>query len=225
MMVLSLSRQQRAALLFVSASAFLAWFSGFGDRLDAQGFARDPRPSLTIVSHAPPPRVSTIVSRDPFAGAPALQGAPDVSIPSVANGNAAEMAGIAASDRNDTVPNIRNEQTLASVPNGATSKRRRIDSGRPRHDRGTPSRRLRRAWHDTRHRARRRSSRRSTDRFDRHSRNRIGRRHAARSFRQLRRDTTAAARARGQYGHDQGRRSPTSARTTARADRFANASA
>ncbi len=68
---MTLTRRQRSLVLFFSASSYLAWFSGVGDRLDAEGIVGTPMPSMTIVPRSAPPRVNAIIRRDPFAGAPA----------------------------------------------------------------------------------------------------------------------------------------------------------
>lgn len=65
--MISLSRTQRAALLFVSASAYLAWFSGYDGRLEAQDLSATPIPTLTIAARPLPPRVASFIQRDPFA--------------------------------------------------------------------------------------------------------------------------------------------------------------
>jgi len=77
--LISTTRSQRAALFFVSASAYLAWYSGFGEPLEAQGIAGAPAPSLTIVPKAIQPHVSRLIMRDPFAGAPERSAPNDAS--------------------------------------------------------------------------------------------------------------------------------------------------
>lgn len=98
---MSLTRAQRAALFFVSASAYLAWYSGFGERLEAQDIVGRPTPSLTIVARAVPPQVSTVIVRDPFAGSPGRQ--TDISRASSAGVDAAAAT---------TVPN----SSVANAP-------------------------------------------------------------------------------------------------------------
>ena len=68
--MIAVTRAQRTGLLFISASAYLAWFSGFDGRLEAQGIERAQAPILTIVPRGKPPQVGSIIRRDPFDGAP-----------------------------------------------------------------------------------------------------------------------------------------------------------
>jgi len=109
--MISLTRSQRAALLFVSASAYLAWYAGFGERLEAQSIAGTPPPSLTIAAHGAPPRLSSVIVRDPFAGAPAAE-TRDESDRNVAPGAARTTPGANPPGRTTeapleaTVPNI-----------------------------------------------------------------------------------------------------------------------
>ncbi len=114
--MISLTRAQRTALLFVSASAYLAWYSGFGERLEAQGIGGAPGPTLTLVPRGAPPPVSTIIVRDPFAGAPARGARSDAAAPSA---RAASTSSTSSSAANGTVPNISGasgEATTATVP-------------------------------------------------------------------------------------------------------------
>lgn len=82
----SLSRRQRTVLLFISASAYLASFSGLGNRIDARGLARDTTSAFAFEPRRTLARIGTIIVRDPFAGAPQrralideIAGAPSVS--------------------------------------------------------------------------------------------------------------------------------------------------
>lgn len=68
--MIALSRAQRGALLFVSASAYLAWYSGLGEPLEAQGIARGSTTTLALIPHGEPGRLATLIRRDPFSGAP-----------------------------------------------------------------------------------------------------------------------------------------------------------
>lgn len=69
--MIALTPRQRSLVLFLSASSYIAWFSGLGERLDAQGISGSPSPGMTIEPRPLPPRVNTVIRRDPFAGAPA----------------------------------------------------------------------------------------------------------------------------------------------------------
>lgn len=103
--MIALTRAQRGALLFVSASAYLAWYSGLGERLEAQGIAGTPAPSLTIVARAAPPHLSSVIVRDPFAGTPA--GGPIGGIaPGAANAPNASQNSALSANPNGTAPNI-----------------------------------------------------------------------------------------------------------------------
>ncbi len=105
--MIALTRRQRSLALFFSASSYLAWFSGVGDRLDAQGIAGTPMPSLTIAPRSAPPRVNAIIRRDPFAGAPAPRDAggdaPSRDRPYNADASASAVGGPAPGG---TVPDI-----------------------------------------------------------------------------------------------------------------------
>lgn len=69
-MRISLSQRQRALLLFLSASAYTAWFSGLGDRTSAGELGAVPQPFVTIDVRPDLPRVASLIVRDPFAGKP-----------------------------------------------------------------------------------------------------------------------------------------------------------
>jgi hypothetical protein len=66
----TLTRRARALLLFLSASGYIAWFSGLGERTEAAG--DDPSyPSIMATPHFQvEPSIAAAISRDPFAGAP-----------------------------------------------------------------------------------------------------------------------------------------------------------
>jgi hypothetical protein len=56
----------------LSASGYTAWFSGLGERSDAEGLTSAPQPIVTIDLRPPLPPVASLITRDPFAGNPAL---------------------------------------------------------------------------------------------------------------------------------------------------------
>ena len=68
--MITFTHRQRSLVLFFSASAYIAWFSGLGERLDAQSLVGTPTPMLTLAPRELPPRVANIIKRDPFAAAP-----------------------------------------------------------------------------------------------------------------------------------------------------------
>jgi hypothetical protein len=68
--VIALTSRQRALLLFLSASAYIAWFAGLGDRTEAQGIGVTRGPSVTIDARPSLPSVASIIVRDPFSGKP-----------------------------------------------------------------------------------------------------------------------------------------------------------
>ncbi len=69
-MSITLTARQHAALLFLSASGYIAWLSGLGGRLEAQDLAPGRPATFTIVEAGPAPRVADVIRRDPFAGKP-----------------------------------------------------------------------------------------------------------------------------------------------------------
>ena len=117
-MRLSITRRQRTMLLFLSASSYTAWFSGVGERGDAQGLAAQGPAVVTLAERRPPQRVADVISRDPFSGKPApasnlepvpatLERRDAVAVSPVA---AAPVAGAATASGeiadSNTVPNI-----------------------------------------------------------------------------------------------------------------------
>jgi hypothetical protein len=66
--MIALTRGQRAQLLFLSASAFTAWFAGLGAPLHAEGIGNAPVTAFSLGPPPPLPRIGAIVVRDPFAG-------------------------------------------------------------------------------------------------------------------------------------------------------------
>jgi hypothetical protein len=69
-MNVSLTSRQRATLLFLSASGYIAWFSGLGDRIEAQGLGPSETATFTIAQPGRVPNVAGVIRRDPFAGKP-----------------------------------------------------------------------------------------------------------------------------------------------------------
>jgi len=65
----SLSHRGRSLLLFLSAAAYVAWFSGLGERTEAQGVSNGAA-DTTITLPTTPPNVAAAIVRDPFAGSP-----------------------------------------------------------------------------------------------------------------------------------------------------------
>jgi hypothetical protein len=98
-MKLTITRRQRSLLFFLSASGYVAAFSGVGARIDAQDIT-GPRVRSMVFTTAPmPPAVAGQIRRDPFAGAP--------NVPATApNAPAAEPLPIDRGDAGGTVPNI-----------------------------------------------------------------------------------------------------------------------
>lgn len=117
--MISLSRAQRGALLFVSASAYLAWFFGYDGRIDAQGLAASPVPTLTIAARRLPQRVASLIRRDPFA-----RGADDLRGDALSHaGTVTTTASLKNDDESVTVPNISgppDATTLADGNDGAS---------------------------------------------------------------------------------------------------------
>ncbi len=89
-MSFALSHRGRSLLLFLSAAAYVAWFSGLGERSEAQGVSSGTA-DATITLPTTPPNVAAAVVRDPFAGSPddrsAAAGSPD-GVPPTAIANA-----------------------------------------------------------------------------------------------------------------------------------------
>lgn len=69
-MRLSVTRRQRATLLFLSASGFAAWFSGLGEPIGAQDMDDASVTAFRALPQARPLRVASLIVRDPFAGGP-----------------------------------------------------------------------------------------------------------------------------------------------------------
>lgn len=124
--MIALTRAQRAALLFVSASAYLAWFSGFDERLEAQGIGGTPTPTLTIVSRAAPRRVASVIVRDPFAGGP-ISGAESAAADS---GPEVDASSTLSGNQVTTVPNIATSGGSSGFPSGVELASNR-DAGNP----------------------------------------------------------------------------------------------
>ena len=69
-MTFTLTRRTRAMLLFLSAAGYTAWFSGLGERTEAQGVAEPNVRAFTLPRTPLWPNVAAAILRDPFAGAP-----------------------------------------------------------------------------------------------------------------------------------------------------------
>ncbi|MGP6159191.1 MAG: hypothetical protein ACLPYS_17070 [Vulcanimicrobiaceae bacterium] len=108
-MTLSITRAQRSLLFFFSASGYIAWCSGLDGRLAAQIVAAPRLATLASLPERPPPRVSSIIRRDPFAEERA-----DIAPVSVADSGGGDLGAPAATVADDgvTVPNI------ADLPGG-----------------------------------------------------------------------------------------------------------
>ena len=98
--MITFTHRQRSLVLFFSASAYIAWFSGLGERLDAQSLVGTPAPTLTLAPRALPPRVGSMITRDPFAAAPSEDRPESPTAPQT------ESAPRAFSPGYTTVPNI-----------------------------------------------------------------------------------------------------------------------
>ena len=66
-MSFAFSSRGRAIVLFVSAAAYSAWFSGLGERGDASDLPSEAPTEMRVVPHRAPPSVATTIRRDPFA--------------------------------------------------------------------------------------------------------------------------------------------------------------
>ncbi len=98
--MITFTNRQRSLALFLSASAYIAWFSGLGERLDAQSLVGTPAPTLTLAPRALPPRVGSMIKRDPFAAAPSEDR------PEEAPASQAENASRSYTPGYTTVPNL-----------------------------------------------------------------------------------------------------------------------
>jgi hypothetical protein len=99
-MRLTITRRQRSLLFFLSASGYVAAFSGVGARIDAQDIT-GPRVRSMVFTTAPmPPAVAGQIHRDPFAGAPNVPAPADPGAPS------AEPLPTDRGDVGGAVPNI-----------------------------------------------------------------------------------------------------------------------
>ena len=113
--MITFSHRQRSLALFFSASAYVAWFSGLGERLDAQSIVGSPTPTLTLAPRPLPPRVGSVIKRDPFASAPSEDPPEPLAVPQ------------SQSASQDLSPGYTSVQNLAGAPpvpdpeTGATS--------------------------------------------------------------------------------------------------------
>jgi hypothetical protein len=116
--MIGITRRQRSLLLFLSTSGYIAWFSGVGTRLEAQGIAGPRIVSMTMTPAPAVPRVASQISRDPFAGNPQASHAappPDDAANAVPPSRAA--AATNGADATGNVPNIAG----ADMPPGAAA--------------------------------------------------------------------------------------------------------
>jgi hypothetical protein len=67
-MNVTLTRRARTLLLFLSASAFIAWFSGLGERSDAAGYQSSLPQAAPTPRFEADPNISATIVRDPFLG-------------------------------------------------------------------------------------------------------------------------------------------------------------
>lgn len=117
-MKVSLTPRQRATLLFLSASGYIAWFSGLGDRIEAQGLGRADASTFTIVEPGRAPSVAGVIRRDPFAGKPAEHATlGTMEPPSARPDNAVGPSDDAAHPRGDAAVAIANDASGVTVPN------------------------------------------------------------------------------------------------------------
>lgn len=91
-MTLSLTPRQRTLLLFLSASGYTAWFSGLGDRTEAEVLGTRSAPIVTIDAPSPLPRVASVIRRDPFASKPQAKPAHVPGVPPLESGDANSAA-------------------------------------------------------------------------------------------------------------------------------------
>ena len=107
-MKLSLSHRGRSFLLFLSAAAYVAWFSGLGERSDAQGVS-NASSDATITLPTAPPNVAAAVVRDPFAGSPER--------PGPATGAGMDSSPVTGTGSSDVlVPNIATTSMVSQPP-------------------------------------------------------------------------------------------------------------
>ncbi len=111
-MNLSITRRQRSLLFFLSASGYVAMCSGLGDRLEAQIITPPPLPSFTIAPERFPPRVASLITRDPFVAQP--QGGDSTSRGS-RNGTPSART-LALADDGPAVPNIAEDPGASGPP-------------------------------------------------------------------------------------------------------------
>lgn len=69
-MTVSITRRQRTALLFLSASGYLAWFAGLGEPIGAQDLGSARQARIRLPERTRLVRIGGLVRRDPFAIAP-----------------------------------------------------------------------------------------------------------------------------------------------------------
>lgn len=111
--MISFTHRQRSLALFFSASAYIAWFSGLGERLDARSLGA-PAPMLTLAPRALPPAVGSVILRDPFAAAPSEDRPEPPPAPRAMNASAAFTSGYTS------VPNLAGAPPVPDPGNGTT---------------------------------------------------------------------------------------------------------
>lgn len=117
-MSFSITRAQRSLLFFFSASGYIAWCSGLDGRLEAEIIATPHLQMLASLPQRPPPRVSSIILRDPFA-----EEQPDAVPVADANGADPSVSNAALADDGPRVPDIADlPGSDASVPQTLTLK-------------------------------------------------------------------------------------------------------
>ncbi len=114
-MRLSLTQRQRALLLFLSASGYTAWFSGLGERTNAEDLGAVPQPFVTIDVRPDLPRVASLIARDPFAGKPSAGSAR--AMPS----DRSHAANAAGADNELAVANLPGASDAVTVPDIANA--------------------------------------------------------------------------------------------------------
>lgn len=124
-MKLSLTRPQRAMLLFLSAAGYTAWFSGVGERGEAQDFATQSPAGMTIAQRHLPPHVANVIVRDPFSGKPvAASNAASTPVRSetgrAATASGPASSGASSSGGSGTVPNIGADPHVAADASQST---------------------------------------------------------------------------------------------------------
>jgi hypothetical protein len=108
-MSLSITRSQRSLLFFFSASGYIAWCSGLEGRLEAEIITAPHLATIASLPQRPPPRLSSIIVRDPFAEE--LPDSAPVAVRDSSDGDSS-FPSAALADDGPSVPNI------ADLPGG-----------------------------------------------------------------------------------------------------------